>query len=335
MGNYIYLSGARPGPDLHDEVVEADRRVLDVESVASDLLAQAAEQPLGHVLVRRRLERGRRLVVEAVNPQGRRIQLRLRIRVVQDLLLAPVHVDPVLLVADQPDQRALELIKGGIAIPGNPDMRGPGVETVKRIFDLCIYPRRRPGITADVYDWPLVHFSLPGNTDRQTVFACSGRDVNNSFTLVRLFRSEGPRAFRRSRATGTPPGGRPGGSCTHHRHHRPPLASPVTTPARYRPGATTTMEHCRGHNHHDAPSSWSAGLPAAPAGGCRCGLGPGSTAARARQSRQLPRASAAGAARGRPSTVDVASLLAKLACDRVQAVIFAYENGLIVPGTGR
>ena len=22
------------------------------------------------------------------------------------------------------------------------------------------------------------------------------------------------------------------------------------------------MEHCRGRNHHDAPSSWSAGLPA-------------------------------------------------------------------------
>jgi hypothetical protein len=58
------------------------------------------------------------------------------------------------------------------------------------------------------------------------------------------------------------PGGRPDGSCTPHRpprHHWPPRYHRSQTPARCRAGVTTTMEHCRGHNHHDAPSSWFSG----------------------------------------------------------------------------
>src|SRR5205085_2192886 len=110
----------------------------------------------------------------AADPQGRLGQHRLRARVVQELLLAPVHVDLVVLVADQPDQRPLELVKGGIAVTGDPDVRGSGVEAIKRIFNLRIYPVRRPGISANVYDWPPIHFPSPESADRQTVFACPG-----------------------------------------------------------------------------------------------------------------------------------------------------------------
>src|SRR5882724_7593226 len=161
MSDQVYFPGACPDPDFHYEVIEAGRCLLDVEPVARYLVAQAAEKPLSQVVVRRRLERGRGLVVEAVDPQGRLVQHRLRARVVQDLLLAPVHVDLVVLVADQPDQRPLELVKGGVAVTGDPDVRGSGVEAVKRIFDLRIYPGRRPGISANVYDWPPIHFSPP------------------------------------------------------------------------------------------------------------------------------------------------------------------------------
>jgi hypothetical protein len=74
-----------------------------------------------------------------------------------------------------------------------------------------------------------------------------------------------------------PAGGRASGSCTPHRHlwhHWPPLVSPVPSPGpvpgRCRAGPTTTMEHCRGHHHHDAPSSWSAGLPGRRRNAIRC-----------------------------------------------------------------
>jgi hypothetical protein len=92
---------------------------------------------------------------------------------------------------------------------------------------------------------------------------------------VRLFRSEvrGQGLFRRSRAAGTP-ARRAAGRQLYASPASPaapvsPVTSPGPVPGRCRAGATTTMEHCRGHNHHDAPSSWSAGLP--PNAGTRSG----------------------------------------------------------------
>src|SRR6185437_4748818 len=69
MGDQVNFPGVCPGPDFHYEVIEAGRRFLDVEPVARDLVAQAAENPLSQVEVRWRLERGRGLVIEAVDPQ--------------------------------------------------------------------------------------------------------------------------------------------------------------------------------------------------------------------------------------------------------------------------
>jgi hypothetical protein len=89
---------------------------------------------------------------------------------------------------------------------------------------------------------------------------------------TRLFWSEvrGQGLFRRSRAAGTRPGGRASGSCTPHRPHRPPRHHRSQTPARCRAGVTTTMEHCRGHNHHDAPSSWFSGPASRRRNAIRC-----------------------------------------------------------------
>ena len=82
---------------------------------------------------------------------------------------------------------------------------------------------------------------------------------------VRLFRSEvrGQGLFRRSRAAGTP-ARRAAGRQLYASPASPaapvsPVTSPGPVPGRRRAGATTTMEHCRGHNHHDAPSSWFSG----------------------------------------------------------------------------
>jgi hypothetical protein len=44
--------------------------------------------------------------------------------------------------------------------------------------------------------------------------------------------------------------------------YRPPWHHRSQPRARCRAGPTTTMEHCRGQDNHDAPSSWSASLPA-------------------------------------------------------------------------
>ncbi len=122
MGDHIHFLCARPGSDLLYEVVQADRRVLDIEPVGSDLLAAQGKQSLGEILVRRRLEGGGGLVIEPVDPQRRRIQCCLRIRIVEDLLLAATDVDFVPFVSYQPDQRALELVESRGAISVHADM---------------------------------------------------------------------------------------------------------------------------------------------------------------------------------------------------------------------
>jgi hypothetical protein len=49
-----------------------------------------------------------------------------------------------------------------------------------------------------------------------------------------------------------------------------PLRPPRPLRPVLKPGVTTTMEHCRGQNHYDAPSSWSAGLAAGSRNAIRC-----------------------------------------------------------------
>jgi hypothetical protein len=162
MGHQNHFRGTGPGQDLLYEVVQADRCLLDIEPVSGDRLASPGNQLLDEILVRRRLEGGRGLVVEPVDPQRSRVQLlRLRIRVVEDLFLVAADVDPVLLVPHQPDQGALELIESWITVTGHADMRGAVIEAIERVVDLSIYPGGRPGVAANVYDWQFFHFPSP------------------------------------------------------------------------------------------------------------------------------------------------------------------------------
>src|SRR5262249_52794452 len=124
---------ARPGDDLLNEVVEAPGRPLDVEPISGDLPMAPPQRTLDQVLMGLLGKGGSSLIVEPVNPDGRRLS-EVGGRIVQDTLLAPVHVDLIALVADQPEERSFELVKGRIAIAANPDMSGPAVKSVERIL---------------------------------------------------------------------------------------------------------------------------------------------------------------------------------------------------------
>ena len=133
--------------------------VLDVEPVAGDLLAQPAEQPLGQVLVRWCMERGRGLIVEPVDPQGRGISYPrpgcpgagpgCRSR------------RPCIAHRRSAGSAVLRIGRNRVAVSGDPDVRGPVVEAVKGIVNLCINSGRRTGISSNVYDWQPVHATLP------------------------------------------------------------------------------------------------------------------------------------------------------------------------------
>src|SRR5580692_1232011 len=147
---------ARPLDDLHDQVVEATGRRLDIEAVAGDLLVPQFPQPLDQVLVWLRREGRGGLIVEPVNPDRGGLG-EIGGRVVEDSLLAAVDVDLITLVADQPDERALELVKCGRAIACHPDVSGPAVEPVEGVLDRTVDSRGRPAVPANVYDRQLIH----------------------------------------------------------------------------------------------------------------------------------------------------------------------------------
>jgi len=133
---------------------------LNVESVGCDLLMDPPEQALDHVLVRWRHEGGRGLIVEPVDPQGRRGNA-LVTGVEQVSVLVTVHEQLITLIGHQAQQRPLELVEHRIAVSADPDMSGPGVESVKRIVHGDIDSGSRPGIPSHVYNRQPVHATLP------------------------------------------------------------------------------------------------------------------------------------------------------------------------------
>src|SRR5690242_19453806 len=112
--------------------------------------------PLNQILMRFRGEGGCGPIVEPVDPDGRRLREVSR-RVVQDTLLAAVDIRVVALVAEQPDERAFELVKGGRAIACNPDVSGSAVESVERILYHGIYSRSWATVSTYVYNRQLIH----------------------------------------------------------------------------------------------------------------------------------------------------------------------------------
>jgi hypothetical protein len=152
----------RPGllADEHDQVIQSGRCRFDVESVGCDLLMDPPEQALDHVLVRWRHEGGRGLIVEPVDPQGRRGNA-LVTSVEQVPVLVTVHEQLITLIGHQAQQWPLELVEHRIPVSADPDMSGPGVESVKRVIYGDIDSGRRPGIPSHVHNRQPVHATLP------------------------------------------------------------------------------------------------------------------------------------------------------------------------------
>src|SRR6185437_11368534 len=133
---------------------------FDAEPVGRDLLMDPPEQALDYVLVRWRHEGGRGLIVKPVDPQRRRVNA-LVTGFEQVPVLVTVHEQLITLIGHQTQQRPLELVEHRIAVSADPDMSGPGVESVKRIIYGGIDSGRRPRIPSHVYNRQLVHATLP------------------------------------------------------------------------------------------------------------------------------------------------------------------------------
>src|SRR5918996_203307 len=126
-----------PGPRLPEHelhvLVEPDRRFLDIE--VDRLLAEC---------------RGRG-VVEAVHPNGASLDLSVAPRF-QVRGLISLDEQLVVLVIDQPEQWALELVEAGVAISIRPHMCRAIVEPVERIVPLLVNSARPAGVTPHVDD---------------------------------------------------------------------------------------------------------------------------------------------------------------------------------------
>lgn len=147
VGDQMHLGGAGLPADELDEVIEALCRLFEVEFLRG--------RGYG------RTEGGRGIVVEAVHPDGvgrdRAIGLRLEIR-----MLVAAHQELIALVAHQPQQGTLELVKARRPLPADANVSGAAVEPVERVVDLLVHTARRTGISPQVDDgWSLRHVETP------------------------------------------------------------------------------------------------------------------------------------------------------------------------------
>ena len=164
--------------DQLDQVIQARRGRLDVESVGGEVPSDVGEDPLEERATGRRGERCGGLVIKPVHPNRIRVDGAI-LAVLQIGVLVPLHKQPILVVDHQPQHRALELIEGRLTGSTHPHMGGTLVEPVKRIVDLRVDPGGRTRIPADIDNRQTHHKpSLPGIADSTFDPQCGGSRID-------------------------------------------------------------------------------------------------------------------------------------------------------------
>jgi hypothetical protein len=153
--------------DQLDQVIQARRRRLDVESVSGEVLSDVGEDPLKEGATGRVGERRGGLVIEPVHPDRTRFDAAIT-AVLQVGVLIPLHEQLILVIDHQPQHRALELIEGWLTGSAHPHVGGTPVEAVERIVDLCVDAGGGPGIPPDVDNRQTLH-NASLNRDRNVV----------------------------------------------------------------------------------------------------------------------------------------------------------------------
>ena len=157
VSGHEYLVGAGLLADGEDQVVQTLGRLLDVEAIGGDPIVQAFPDTLEQTFVlRRRHEGGRGLVVEPVHPQ-RRVRDRAVLGAVQVLALVASNEEPVVLIGDEPEHGALELVEHRVPVTANSHMGRPEVEAIERVVNLAVDAGCGSGVPTHIHDRESVH----------------------------------------------------------------------------------------------------------------------------------------------------------------------------------